>query len=134
MVPSTMELPHFNDSGAIPMKSIVDTLTQVYVFVDDFLAAHPNRAHWRRSNNAAPAFSDAEVITLGLMQSVLGVATLKQTYRLIANNWRACFPKLRSYAQFLSRPPAPSGMVRSLLMQAVSHHKLPGCLYLVDSK
>jgi len=116
------------------MQSIVDTLTEVYVFVADFLASRPDLAQWRRSNNAQPAFTDAEVLTIGLMQSVLGVATLKQTYRLIANNWRPCFPKLCCYAQFLSRLHTLSGVVGYLIAEAVCHHKMPGCLYLLDSK
>ena len=116
------------------MSSIVDSLTEIYVFVADYLAEHPNRAGWRRSNNGEPAFTDAEVITIGLMQSVLRVATLKQTYRLIANNWHACFPKLCSYAQFVSRLHALSAVVGYLMLEAISRHKMPGCLYLLDSK
>jgi hypothetical protein len=116
------------------MSSIVDTLTQIYVFVADFLAEHPDQAQWRRSHNAQPAFTDAEVITIGLMQSVIGVATLKQTYRLIANNWRDCFPRLCSYAQFVSRLHGLSAIVGHLMVEALAHHKMPGCLYLVDSK
>src|SRR5262249_9852922 len=81
-----------------------------------------------------PVFTDAEVLTIGLMQSVLGVATLKQTYRLIAQNWRTCFPRLCSYAQFVARLHALSGIVGHLMTQALAHHKMPGCLYLLDSK
>jgi hypothetical protein len=116
------------------MSSIIDTMTQIYVFVADFLAQHPDQAHWRRSPNARPAFTDAEVITIGLMQSVFGVATLKQTYRLIANNWRDCFPRLCCYAQFISRLHGLSPLVGHLMVQAVAHHSMPGRLYLVDSK
>jgi len=109
-------------------------MTQIYVFVADFLAEHPDQAQWRRSHNAQPAFTDAEVITIGLMQSVIGVATLKQTYRLIADNWRDCFPRLCSYAQFVSRLHGLSAIVGHLMVEALAHHKMPGCLYLVDSK
>lgn len=116
------------------MSSIVDTLTQVYVFIADFLADHPDQAGWRRSNNAQPAFTDAEVLTIGLMQSVFGVATLKQTYGLIANNWRDCFPRLCSYAQFIARLHRISALVGYLMEKALAHHKMPGCLYLIDSK
>jgi transposase len=116
------------------MCSIVDTLTQIYVFVADFLAQHPDRAQWRRSHNDQPAFTDAEVITIGLMQSVFGVASLKQTYRLIAHNWGDCFPKLGSYAQWLNRLHALSAVVGHLMMEAIAHHQMPGRLYLIDSK
>lgn len=116
------------------MSSIIHSLTQIYVFVADFLAAHPAQAGWRRSNNATPAFTDAEVLTIGLMQSVFGVATLKQTYLLIANNWRDCFPRLCSYAQFLTRLHALSALCGYLMQQALRQHPMPGCLYLMDSK
>ena len=116
------------------MSSIVDSLTEIYVFIADFLTAHPDQAQWRRSNNANPAFTDAEVLTIGLMQSVFGVATLKQTYLLIANNWRDCFPRLCSYAQFLTRLHALSALCGHLMQQALGQHPMPGCLYLLDSK
>ena len=116
------------------MSSIVDSLTEIYVFVADFLAQHPHLAQWRRSNNDEPAFTDAEVLTIGLMQGVFGVATLKQTYRLIANNWRDAFPHLCGYAPWLARLHRLSGIVTHLIQEALRHHKMPGCLYLLDSK
>jgi hypothetical protein len=116
------------------MSSIVDSLTEIYVFVADFLAEHPNLAAWRYSNNREPAFTDAEVLTIGLMQGVFGVATLKQTYRLIANNWRSAFPHLCSYAQWLARLHRLSPLVNCLIQEALRSHKMPGCLYLLDSK
>ena len=45
------------------MPSIIDQLTEIYVFIDDHLKQHPEKAQWRGSNNAEPAFSDAEVLT-----------------------------------------------------------------------
>jgi hypothetical protein len=62
------------------MASIAAQMTAVYVFVDDYLKAHPALSQWRSSNNGAPAFTDAEVLTVALLQGCLGVATLKQTY------------------------------------------------------
>ena len=85
------------------MATIIDQMTETYVFVDDFLKNHPGWAQWRRSPNCQPAIRDAEVITLALMQSCLGVASLKQTYRLIAANFAAAFPQLTSYQQWLAR-------------------------------
>jgi len=67
---------------SITDQTITDQMTQLYVFVDDYLKAHPAQAAWRRSNNAAPIFTDAEVLTIGLLQGAFGGATLKQTYEL----------------------------------------------------
>ena len=116
------------------MASIIDNLIEIHTFVTDFLTAHPRLAGWRRSNNRQPLFTDAEVITLGLMQNVLGVASLKQTYRLVANNWREAFPHLSSYARWLSRLQALSFVIGHLIAESIRHHRLPGCLYLLDSK
>ena len=65
------------------MNSIADQMLTIYVFVADFLTQHPSLANWRRSNNDQPEFTDAKVITVGLLQGCFGVATFKQTYRLV---------------------------------------------------
>lgn len=116
------------------MNSIADQMLTLYVFVADFLAEHPNLANWRRSNNGQPEFTDAEVITIGLMQGCFGVATLKQTYRLVNNNYRDAFPLLPTYAQWLSRLHPLSFLLAHLWWEALRQHKMPGCLYLLDSK
>jgi len=76
------------------MPSIIDQLTEIYVFIDDHLKQHPEKAQWRGSNNAEPVFSDAEVLTIGLSQSALGVQSLKETYQKIRGNHRGAFPHL----------------------------------------
>lgn len=114
------------------MPSIIDQMTDIYCFVDDFLKAHSSLAHWRGSPNAAPTFTDAEVITIGLMQSFLGVASLKQTYQLIAENFASAFPQLCSYQQWLARLHRLSPIIGRLFESA---RLLGGCrLYLIDSK
>jgi Transposase DDE domain len=114
------------------MASITDQMTILYCFCDDFLKAHPGQAAWRRSNHKAPRFTDAEVITIGLLQGCLGVATLKQTYKRVRDDFKSAFPLLPSYAQWLSRLHALSAQVGRLLHQAVV--ALPDKLYLMDSK
>lgn len=78
-------------------KSINDQLTEIYYFVDEFLKSHPKSAQWRESNNNAPLFSDAEVITIALRQGCFGCATLSRTYQLVAANARRAFPHLCGY-------------------------------------
>lgn len=46
-----------------PAPSREELLTDVYVFVDDYLKAHPRATQWRTSNNRRPAVADAEVLT-----------------------------------------------------------------------
>ena len=114
------------------MQSITDQMTCLYVFVDDFLQAQPALRAWRRSPNNTPAFTDAEVITIGLMQGCLGVATLKQTYSVIAGNFRDAFPRLPSYAQWLARLHALAPVVGRLVQHAMPARD--GRLYFLDSK
>ena len=116
------------------MASIEAQMTAVYVFVDDYCKAHPAQSQWRRSNHHDPAFTDAEVITLGLLQSCLGVATLKQAYRFAAANLRGAFPRLPSYAQWVARLQPLAGLIGQLAQAAGAQAALGKRLYFLDSK
>ena len=107
-------------------------MTQLYVFVDDYLKEHPAQAAWRRSNNDAPAFTDAEVITIGLLQGAFGCATLKKACQLATANWRSAFPRLCSYGQWMARLHTLSALVGQLLQAAVGLCGLSGRLYMID--
>ncbi len=114
------------------MHSIAEQMISAYCFVDDFLQAHPGPTKWRTSNNAQPAFTDGEVLTIGLMQGAFGCASLKQTYRLIARNWADWFPKLPSYKQWLARLHKLAALIGMLVQKATL--PLADTLYLMDSK
>jgi transposase len=116
------------------MASITCQMTHLYAFVDDFLKSHAPLAAWRRSPNPTPAFTDAEVLTIALMQNCLGVATLKQTYRLIAANFPDAFPRLCSYPQWIARLHALSPLVGHLIQAALGVTGLGDRLYLLDAK
>jgi hypothetical protein len=87
---------YFPCRGTTPLSSIIDQWTELDVFVNDFLTAHPNLADWRQSPHGRPEFADAEVLTLALLPGCLGVASRKQTYRLVAHHDRSAFPPLCS--------------------------------------
>jgi hypothetical protein len=114
------------------VPSIEDQMTQIYVFVDDYLKAHPAQAKWRRSNNALPAFTDAEVITIALLQGAFGCATLKKTYQMVAANGCDAFPCLCTYRQWIARLHALAALVGHLMQAALSDCSLPQRLYIVD--
>ena len=117
------------------MGNILDTATEIYVFVDDFLKDHPRIAHWRASNNNQPAFTDAEVITLGLMQSALKLATLKDAYEMVRDNIGFAFPALVSYKRFIKRLHELTATVGFLLRAAFTRSVADLVrLYIVDSK
>jgi hypothetical protein len=107
-------------------------MTEIYVCVDDFLKAHPGVAQWRRSPNHEPEFTDAEVITIGLMQECLGVATLKEAYEIIVQNDRSAFPLACSYQRWIAR----LHQLEEDIGRLVQVTRRPGRhqLYLVDAK
>jgi len=115
------------------MATIEHQMTEIYSFLDDVLKANPSWAAWRRSNHAEPAFTDAEVITVALMQGCLGVATLKKTYELIADNHGSAFPHLPSYKQWIARLHSLSEVVGRLVSVAFGALGLVR-LYIFDSK
>jgi IS5 family transposase len=116
------------------MSSIEHHLTILYVFVDDFCRARPALAAWRHSPNHQPVFSDAEVLTIALLQGCLGVASLKQTYRLVAANCRAAFPCLCSYSQWMARLQVLTTQIRALLVATMQIPTESAAFYLVDAK
>lgn len=116
------------------MASIIDQMTQTYVFIDDYLKAHPELSRWRSSNNSAPDFTDSEVITIALMQPALGVATLKKAYSIVANNFRSAFPKLCSYKQGIARLHAVSEIIGHLVEAARNTDGFAANLFVFDGK
>lgn len=122
-----------HSGSTTPLSSIDDSLTALYVFVDDFLQARPDLAAWRHSPNRQPAFSDAEVLTIALIQSDLAVASLKQTYRLIAANGREAFPHLCSYARWIARVHALAALLSALLRVTTNLASGAPAFYLIDA-
>ena len=54
------------------MDNDLDTLaTALYVSTDDLLKSHPEIAPWRPRVGIAPRISDAELVTLAVMQALL---------------------------------------------------------------
>jgi IS5 family transposase len=115
-------------------ESIEHQMTEIYCFVDDYLAAHPALSGWRRSPHSAPRFTDSEVITIALLQGPLGVASLKKSYRMVEKNWRQAFPHLPTYTQWVHRLHRLTRQVGALLSVTCGHDSTDARLYLIDSK
>lgn len=116
------------------MASVEHKMTELYCFIDDFLQTHPVLAQWRRSPHARPRFSDAEVLTVALLQGVFGVASLKQTYHLVAANWRTAFPALPTYHQWVNRVHHLPRHISGLMAATCGHDPRAERLYQIDSK
>jgi len=73
----------------------LDTLaTALYVTTDDLLRAHPERVPPRPKIGIAPRTSDAEMLTLAVMQALLGFTNETQWLRYARKNLLAMFPTL----------------------------------------
>jgi hypothetical protein len=73
----------------------LDTLaTALYVRIDDLLKAHPQWAPWRPAVGIAPELSDAEVLTLAVLQALLGYVSEAHWLRFARKHMRHLFPYL----------------------------------------
>jgi Transposase DDE domain len=73
----------------------LDTLaTAIYVRTDDFLKACPDRVPWRPRVGLVPRIADAEVVTLAVMQALLGFTSEARWLRFADEHLRYLFPYL----------------------------------------
>lgn len=77
------------------MDTDLDTLaTALYVTTDDLLRAHPERVPARPKGSFPPATSDAEMLTLAVMQALLGYTSEARWLRYARKHLLAMFPVL----------------------------------------
>lgn len=77
------------------MDTDLDTLaTALYVTTDDLLRAHPERVPPRPKIGIMPRTSDAEMLTLAVMQALLGYTNETQWLRYARKNLLPMFPTL----------------------------------------
>lgn len=77
------------------MDANLDTLaTAFYVAVDDLLKAYPERVPYRPRIGISPKISDAELMTLSLMQALLGFVSEARWLRYARENYGTMFPYL----------------------------------------
>ena len=77
------------------MDADLDTLaTALYVRCDDLLKACPERGPWRPPVGTTPRISDAEVITLAVMQALLGYTSEARWLRYAGEHLGHLFPYL----------------------------------------
>jgi hypothetical protein len=73
----------------------LDTLaTALYVRVDDLLNSEPGRVPWRPRIGIAPKLADAEMLTLAVMQALLGFTSEARWLRFARVHLQAMFPYL----------------------------------------
>jgi DDE family transposase len=82
----------------------LDTLaTALYVTTDDLLTAHPERVPVRPRVGIAPQISDAELLTLAVMQALLGYTSEARWLRYARAHLLAMFPHLPQQSGYNKR-------------------------------
>jgi Transposase DDE domain len=77
------------------VKTDLDALaTALYVKTDDLLKGSPQLARWRPEVGIAPKLNDAELVTLAVMQALLGFASEARWLRYARAHLRHLFPYL----------------------------------------
>lgn len=103
------------------MDADLDTLaTALYVRTDDLLKAHPYRAPARPAVGLAPKITDAELLTLAVMQALLGHTSQSRWLRHADKNLRAMFPYLPGQSGYNERLRALAGTLTWLIRALAS--------------
>ena len=95
------------------MNADLDTLaTALYVTIDDDLANHPEWAPERPVIGIAPKLSDAELLTLAVLQALLGYTSEARFIRYAKTHLTALFPYIPKRPGYNKRLRAATDMMR----------------------
>jgi len=99
----------------------LDTLaTALYVTTDDFLADNPQHRPWRPTVGLQPQLSDAELVTLVVLQALLGFTSEARWVRYANTHLRGMFPDLPTQSGYNKRVRAATGMLRAVFAHLVA--------------
>jgi hypothetical protein len=94
----------------------LDTLaTALYVTIDDLLKRAPHLAPWRPAVGIAPKLSDAELVTLAVMQALLGFTSDARWLRHAHAHLRHLFPYLPQQPGYNKRLRAATDLLRRVV-------------------
>ena len=100
------------------MDADLDTLaTALYVSIDDLLKAAPYLAPWRPAVGIAPKLSDAELVTLAVLQALLGFTSEARWLRHATPTCATCSPTCPS-SRATTSACAPVGCVNAFTQLA----------------
>lgn len=117
------------------MDTDLDTLaTALYVRVDDALKQHPDLAPWRPEVGLEPQLSDAELVTVAVMQAMLGFTSETRWLRHAGKHLRQMFPYLPGQSGYNKRLRKAAGLLRALIrVLAVETTSWSDDVWLIDS-
>jgi len=88
---------------------------RTYVKADDLLKASPQFAPWRPKAGIFPQLSDAELVTLSVMQALLGFSGEARWLRYARSHLRHLFPYLPQQSGYNKRLRRSAGLIRYLV-------------------
>jgi hypothetical protein len=94
----------------------IDTLaTALYVRTDDLLKQYPDLAPWRPAVGLHPRLTDAELVTLAVMQALLGYTSESRWIRHARARLGHLFPYLPGQSGYNRRLRAAAGLISVLI-------------------
>ena len=94
----------------------MDTLaTALYVRTDDLLKESPQLAPWRPGTGITPRLSDAELVTLAVMQALSGFTSEARWLRYARAHLRHLFPYLPQQPGYNKRLRAAASLIRACI-------------------
>jgi hypothetical protein len=97
------------------VKTDLDSLaTALYVKTDDLLKDSPQCAPWRPAVGITPQLSDAELVTLSMMQAMLGYTSEARWLRYARADLRHLFPYLPKQPGYNKRLRNAAGLIRQV--------------------
>jgi hypothetical protein len=113
----------------------LDTLaTALYVKIDELLKAAPQLAPWRPVVGIVPKLSDAELVTLAVMQALLGFTSEARWLRHAHHHLRHLFPYLPGQSGYNKRLRRAAGLLRHVIRVIATDTALwSDDVWLVDS-
>src|SRR5665811_1863141 len=123
------------DPGGPGVNADLDTLaTALYVTIDDALINHPGWAPERPGVGIAPKLSDAELLTLAVLQALLGYTSEARFVRYAHTHLKSLFPYMCGRSGYNKRLRAATATMRHVTaMLARSCPSYGDDLWLVDS-
>src|SRR5215218_279782 len=99
-----------------PVDADLDTLvTALYVTIDDALQAAPELRPWRPAVGIAPKLTDAELLTLAVMQALGGYVSEARWLRYARTHLHGLFPYLPGQPGYNKRLRAAFPLLRYLI-------------------
>ena len=109
------------------MDADLDTLaTALYVRTDDLLKTCPEWAPWRPAIGIFPRISDAELVTLAVMQALLGFVSEARWLRYARAHLRHLFPYLPGQSGYNKRVRKLAATMCRLIRMLASRHEPVG--------